>query len=57
MKIYSIVVLQKNPDTNEAKILKSASELSQFSFFYKRNVGVSLSCLYFYNILSHLSGI
>ncbi|KAI1729419.1 regulated-SNARE-like domain-containing protein [Ditylenchus destructor] len=39
MKLYSVIVLYKNPTTSKATILKSAAELSSFSFFYRKNAG------------------
>jgi hypothetical protein len=41
MKLYSIMILYKDKETGRAKTLKSASELGSFSYFYKKNVGVS----------------
>ncbi|KAI6240908.1 Synaptobrevin-like protein YKT6 [Aphelenchoides fujianensis] len=37
MKLYSIMIFYK--DNGKATLLKSASELSSFSFFYKKNAG------------------
>lgn len=47
MKLYSIVILYKNPNTNTATILKCHSDLSSFSFFYRNSVGVNLTFLFF----------
>lgn len=45
MKLYSIMILFKDKETGKARTLSSASELSSFSFFYKKNVGVGSSYL------------
>jgi len=37
MKLFSIVILYKDPTMRRARILKSATDLSTFGFFYKRN--------------------
>ncbi|KAH7731420.1 Synaptobrevin YKT6 [Aphelenchoides avenae] len=39
MKVYSILVLYKDADGSKPRLLKSTADLSQFSFFYKNNVG------------------
>uniref|UniRef100_A0A915DSM9 Longin domain-containing protein n=1 Tax=Ditylenchus dipsaci TaxID=166011 RepID=A0A915DSM9_9BILA len=39
MKLFSILIIYKNPTTNQAIVLKSAADLSSFSFFYRKNAG------------------
>lgn len=42
MKLYSILIFYKNPSDGKAKLLKSAYDLSSFSFFQRNSVKVGL---------------
>jgi hypothetical protein len=48
MKLYSITILYKDAN-GKSKTLKHASDLSSFSFFYKKTVGVSRLFVVFKN--------
>ncbi|CAD5221308.1 unnamed protein product [Bursaphelenchus xylophilus] len=43
MHLYALFVLHKDPTSGKATILKSASDVSSFAFFYRKNVGEFMS--------------